>query len=135
MKVKSNMEKYVIDASALLTFFLPDEKPTTQIDKIIEKFSSGKCELFAPELLKTEVGNALRSCVLRKRMPKKRALDLFEKFLLLEVNYEDVNLKKALSLSIKYNISLYDGIYAYLAKSRRVPLLTRDSKLNKLLNS
>lgn len=126
------MEKYVIDASALLTFFFPDEKPTKEIKNVIDEFVNEKCQLYAPELLKIEIGNALRSSVLRKRMSKKDAKELFNKFLLLNITYLDTDLKESLELSIENNISLYDGIYVHLSKDLNVNLITRDNNLKNL---
>ena len=63
-----NINNFVIDASAVLVLLLPDEKNSEKAKKLLGIVVSGKNRLFAPKLLEFEVGNALKSAFLSKRI-------------------------------------------------------------------
>ena len=59
---------FVIDASFVLAYLL-DEDNTT-IDSIFEKQVKGEIYFISPSLLKYEVGNTLRTKLMRKKIKK-----------------------------------------------------------------
>lgn len=128
-----NKNKVLIDASAMLSFLFKDESTPQETKLAFEEFANYQLEFIAPLLLKSEVGNALRSAVLQKRLTEAIAKKLFNKFLQIPVTYiKTLDLKQILTLSIKTKLSFYDATYLHTAHSFNLELLTLDKKLKKL---
>lgn len=124
--------KFIIDASFVLAFLLPDERQTEAIE-IFDQYTSGKIELIAPNLLPYEIINGLKGAVLRKRINFQTTTKLIEQFLELIIPTRDIDLEKVLEISVKKDLSVYDASYLWLAQVNKVPLLTLDQKLRKLV--
>ena len=118
---------FVIDASFVLSYLL-DEDNTT-IDSIFEKQVKGEIYFISPSILKYEVGNALRTRLMRKKIKKAEAQRLYRFFLSINIKEEPLNFYDVLDLTFKKNLSFYDASYLYLAKSKGVKLLTLDHSL------
>lgn len=125
-------KRAVIDASFVLSLLLPDEKTEKLARKALNLYQEGRLSFFAPELLKFEVANGLKSAVKRKRVKAVLALKLLGLFLKLKVRYQSVNLTKTLKLALKFNLSVYDASYLVLSRQSKVRLLTLDENLAKL---
>lgn len=130
-KVKN---KIVIDSSALLSELLPDEKPSRLISQTILDYQNDQVDLFAPELLRYEIGNVLKSLILSGRTNVESATAIFETFLNLEITYLKIDYSEVLSLAISTKTSFYDASYLFLAKKLDTDLLTLDKKLAQILN-
>ncbi|MEA3355191.1 MAG: type II toxin-antitoxin system VapC family toxin [Patescibacteria group bacterium] len=130
--VASTKKASVIDASAILSILFTDEKTPQFLKTRITQFSQGKLKILAPDILKYEVTNSIKSAVLQKRIAKNIAIKLLKKFLLLPITYLPINHQKTLILAIRHNLSVYDTSYLHLAKSKHYPLLTLDKKLKQL---
>ncbi len=119
---------FVIDTSFVLAYLLPDEKERN-VEEMFSKFEENKIILISPYLLAYETINALRSAVVQKRQNPKAAELLLEAFLNIGILFEKVDEKEVLRLALKNGISAYDAAYVWLAKSRKLKLLTLDEKL------
>ncbi|MBU1071519.1 type II toxin-antitoxin system VapC family toxin [Patescibacteria group bacterium] len=123
----------VIDSSAILSYLLPDESPPKKISHTFQLYQQNKLNLIAPELLKIEVGNTLKTAILQKRLQPKLAKQILKQFLLLPIRYTyQINYLATLNLTIKHNLSFYDALYLHLSQINQVPLITIDKKLAKL---
>lgn len=122
----------VIDASAALAKLLPDEKQLREVEKYYRQFAQNKLNFAAPTLLKFEVANALRSAVIQDRLSSKIARKLLIEFLKLPIYYEETNLAKVFDTALKYNLSVYDASYAFLALEKGVGLVSLDKKLTQI---
>ena len=122
----------VIDASALLSLLFADEKHALELKKIFKQFAQNKLDFIAPHLLKFEIGNALKSAVLKKRATASLANKILLKFTQLPIIYSNINLKKNLEIALKHNLSFYDACYLQLARSKNLKLITLDNQLKKL---
>ena len=71
MEEKNPIRTYVLDASAVLSILLPDEKHENISKKIISLFDQENVSFIAPHLLKYEVTNGLKIAVIRKRIGKR----------------------------------------------------------------
>lgn len=121
----------VVDASAVLCALLGDGQIPSKIKSALDDYAKNNLDLVAPTLLKTEVGNALKSATLQKRMTASTATSLYEKFLELPIKYlEEINFLKILKVSLDKKLSFYDATYLHLAQSLKLELLTLDNKLN-----
>lgn len=122
----------VIDASAVLCVLLGDEQIPSKIRSSLDDYAKNNLDLVAPTLLKTEVGNALKSATLQKRMTANTAASLYEKFLELPIKYlAEINFLKILKVSLDKKLSFYDATYLHLAQSLKLELLALDNKLNR----
>jgi predicted nucleic acid-binding protein len=120
---------YVIDSSALLPYFLPDEKLPFSIKSIINKFINNKVSLIAPNILRYEIGNALKSSVKQKRLDKIDAGKVYSSFLDFPIQYISLNYHDTMEISLEYDLSYYDASYLYIAQKYHTQLLTLDKKL------
>ena len=121
----------VVDASFILAFLLPDER-VEQADEIFDLYEDGKIDFISSVLLPFEILNGLRNSILRKRITKQQAADLAKEFFKIKISLVEIDFKQTFSLSLKENLSVYDASYVWLARLRRIPLLTLDSRLKRL---
>lgn len=127
-----NFNNFVIDASAILALLLPDEENSKKAKNLLKIIVSAKNRLFAPKLLEFEVGNALRSAFLSKRIVYGSLEKLINNFKRIPIIFTDINTVKTMELAVKLGISFYDASYIYLAKSNKRKLLTLDHSLEKM---
>lgn len=125
-----NTKTYIIDASFILAFLLPDEDVET-VNRIFERYAQGKINFISSPLLAFEVINSLKEAT-RKRIEENKALDLVREFLKMKIEYGIIDFEDLLKISLKNNISAYDASYLYLAQKENEELLSLDEKLKSL---
>src|SRR3989344_8786293 len=109
----------IIDTSVVFKWFSADEDNRQLAEKILEKHLLGQNQIIIPDLLLYEITNAwctktkIDVSVIRKNLLalKKYSLNITP------VNFD--LLKRACELSAKYKVSVYDAIYAVLAKEKK----------------
>ncbi len=99
----------------------------------IIKLTSGS-EIFSPEILPYEIGNALSAMVKRKRITKKEALSAQNRANSIPVRLVNIDTYQALKLAIKYNIYAYDAYFLQGAKTLSHPLITLDQRMKQVAN-
>jgi len=126
------MEQAIFDASFFLSFLLPDEKANQEI---IQKFIEGELLLVEPFIFSLEVVNALRYAFASKRIQKSKLISLIKSFQKLNnIDYVyDLNLQELTKTSLKFDISIYDSCYLYLAQKTGIKLYSLDKKLARIL--
>lgn len=124
--------KFVVDASFVLAFLLPDEE-SPEVEALFDKHTLGQASLVAPTILPFEVFNSLKMALKRHRLNKKNVSEIAEGFLDLKIEISFTDYEKTFSLAIEYDLSFYDASYVFLAKSLQLPLLTLDKQLKKLI--
>ncbi len=122
-------KKKVIDASVVTKWFVHEEGSDRAL-QIREDHINGKILIIVPELLFLEVVNALRYKQKSKAELNNVVSDLLECQLRIE-NLDEEIFKEAIHLSLTYDLSLYDAIYASLATLFDTELITADEKLLK----
>lgn len=120
--------RVVVDASFILSFLLK-EKPS--LEKEFKNFTGGKIDFVSTTLLKYDVGNGLKSAVLKKRLIAKEAKKIYIDFLNFEILEIQQNWIEILIFSFKKNLSFYDASYVLLSKNLKTELLTLDKILEK----
>ena len=120
---------FVVDSSYILSVLLPDEKRLPAAKNNLKLITSEKNKIISSPLLEFEVGNGIRSALLRKRIKSNSPSILIKNFNLLPIKIEKIDNERVLSISITNNLSFYDATYVFLAKSRNAALLTLDDKL------
>ncbi len=121
--------RVVIDASAVLSYILPDESTSNNVLNIFRKYAKDQISLLAPTLLSYEIGNAIKTAVKQKRLDELTAIDIIDNFKHMEIHYFDPNILSTITLSLEHNLSFYDAAYLCLAQEQKAKLLTLDKKL------
>lgn len=83
-------------------------------------------DLYAPNILPFEVGNALSAMSKRKQILPNEALQAFDEIQKIPVNLQTVDVRQALQLAIEQCIYAYDGYFLQLAIETELPILTLD---------
>ncbi|VVA44218.1 conserved hypothetical protein [Candidatus Roizmanbacteria bacterium] len=118
---------FVIDASFVLAFLLDEHN--TRVESIFKKQARREINFIAPSILKYEVGNSLRTKLLRKKLKKERAQKLYQSFLAINIKEEALDFYDVLGVALEKNLSFYDASYLYLAKNNKISLLSLDHSL------
>jgi predicted nucleic acid-binding protein len=129
--------KYVIDASVVLKWFLPEEDDD-KASALLEGLWLGQHLLLAPDLIVAEVGNALwKRSSLRGKLAAADASAIYRDFLTLRLTLfssTDIGIR-ALEVAIAEGHSFYDCLYVALAASQNCDFLTADETLVRKLGS
>lgn len=123
--------KFVVDASFVLAFLLPDEE-IPEVESLFDKYKSGQVSLVAPPLLLFEVFNSLKTAFKRHRLNETKICEIAQDFISLKIDLLSIDHMKTLDLAIKRDLTFYDASYVVLAAEQNCPLLTLDKKLQKL---
>jgi predicted nucleic acid-binding protein len=97
----------------------------------IIRISTG-ADIFAPEILPYEIGNALSSMVKRKRLTQKEALSAQKNANQIPVRLVSIDNHLALKLAFDFNIYAYDAYFLQCAKSLSQPILTLDRRMKQI---
>lgn len=120
----------VLDASACVPWFLPDEQTakSDKLRKVVIETGAVTSFMWPVELL-----NTFAVCVRRKRLGRDRAnecVDIVARFEIVEVEaIAHASLRDAYALAADLTLSVYDATYLELARRRNLPLATLDGRL------
>ena len=118
----------VIDASVAAKWFIPEEN-SDKASKILRKYTEGKIELYAPDLLIYEVANVLRY---RPDMTEEaHAMNSLFKLQLNLIPPSSNVISEATKKAKVLNLSTYDACYVVIAETLATNLITADIKLYK----
>jgi len=118
----------VIDASVATKLINIQEEGSENAIKLLLAHIQKQEKITVPSLLFIEVANALttKSTIVEPDIQKGIHLLYESTFVIEEVT--EKNLTEASLLAKKYNTSVYDMIYAVIAKEKKAILVTSDSK-------
>lgn len=120
------MTRVVVDASVAVKWFLPE--PLADAAEIL---LGGAYELLAPELLVLEVENALWKRLRRHELAGASARRIVRD--LERAPIEMFSIRRwaslALDLAVRYEITVYDGLYLAVATGHDCRLVTADRRL------
>lgn len=119
----------VVDASVVVTALIRGEC-ADWAEEQLSAAGTGR-SLWAPHLIDAEVGQALRRRVAARKLRDDHASAALSKLVglpLRRIAHTDL-LSRAWEL--RYNLSIYDGLYVALAERLQMPLLTLDGRLAK----
>ena len=83
-------------------------------------------DLIAPDVLPSEIGNALAAMMKKNALKKEEVVSAWEIVQQIPVDLRHTKIKSALSIAIKYNLYAYDAYFLECAENLRSPLLTLD---------
>ncbi len=123
----------IVDASVVVKWFL-EEEDSEKARELRKDSQEGKIKLVVPELLFLEVLN-----VLQRKGGTEAEVQEAQK-ILWDMQFEiipldKIILTKTIELSIKYRLTIYDALYAAIAQSQGVSLITADVALSKMPNA
>ena len=124
-------KKYLVDASFILSFLLPDEDHTST-DQFFKEYKAGLIDFLSTPLLPFEVINGLKLAVVRKRINSKYARMRMKEFFNYNIKLSGINFFEVFDLSQKTKLTVYDACYLYLSRLKKLKLLTSDQALQKL---
>jgi predicted nucleic acid-binding protein len=120
----------VIDASIVIAALSPDEASGAALEQIAPFMQGGG---HAPALWPVEVANALLFKHRRKLVSLEAALDAWRvamKFPIKLHSYSPININEhVMPIALKYDLTIYDGLYLHLASALGLPLMTLDRRL------
>ncbi len=114
----------VTDTSAILAVVLnePSKKEIIEITK--------GAAFFAPITVYYEMGNALSALMKRGLLKYDEAKLAFKIFNAIKIEFQSIDMIKAIEIASKYSIYAYDAYILECAKRNRYPILTLDKRLN-----
>jgi len=118
--------KVVIDTSCVLAVLLNEEKRQSIIE------ATYGADLFAPDILHAELGNALSSLFKKNRIGLHHAIEVLQKFQVLPISLKPINVPNAIDLSHRYMIYAYDAYFLELCMRQNYALLTLDAGMKQL---
>ena len=126
-------QKKVVDASVILKSFVNEDKSEIA-RKIIRDHFNGELVIIAPEFIILEILNSLR--FKGKNLSELREVNETlqnAQFLSIPLNTKILNI--AISISLEYDLTIYDSLYAALSQVYGCELITEDKKLQKFQNA
>ncbi len=126
---------FVLDASVVLAWLLPDER-SEAAERLIERVISQRPH--APSLLLLEVGNALLQAERRGRLSAATRLELLDAFTSMPIALEPLGAKSMLdasAMAASHSLTVYDACYLQLALVRNCALATFDDSLSRAAGS
>ena len=95
---------------------------------------TSEAEIFSPEILPYEIGNALSAMIKRKKITPDQALSALEKTDRVPVRLIHIDIQQALKIAVKFNIYAYDAYFLQGAKNLSRPLITLDKRMKQVAN-
>lgn len=124
----------VVDSSVAFKWFDETEESSVQALQVLHNHLSKSNDIFVPDLILYELANAWSTKSALKFEEIIDNLKLLKKYSL-KIKEVDFNiLEKAISISKKYQVTVYDAVYAVLAQEKNCILITADGKFVKKIN-
>ncbi len=124
----------VIDASVGHKWFNKEESDVDKALKILEAHLVGQNSIVVPDIILYELANVWSTMTSLATEETIDNLKQFKKYNLKIISIDFVLLKKAVNLSKKYQVTVYDATYAVLAKEKKCDLITADKKFVAKIN-
>jgi len=125
--------EYIVDASVVVKWYV-DEEHCREARILRDRLADGGVRMHAPELLLLEVANAFRFNREAVRDLTLARIERLNTFGIIFHGVETAVLRDAIDLSFGRSITIYDAVYAALALTLRVPLVTADGVLLRKLD-
>jgi predicted nucleic acid-binding protein len=120
------LTRFVVDASVALKWVLPEDHSESAARLLVEGL-----ELWAPDLVWSELGNILWKKWRREEIPGERVptfLRVLQSFPV-QIHPSEELLDEAWAIARDFHRSFYDSLYLALAVSQGCPLVTADRRL------
>jgi predicted nucleic acid-binding protein len=123
-------ERYVLDCSVAAKWVLPEPNRASALEWF-ERYAAGEVLLIAPDILLVEFAGLVAKRNRRKQISALQAHQAFALMTKCAPKLFDVQqrLSRALDLSLRHQLSLWDCLYLALALEHKCILLTADLRL------
>jgi predicted nucleic acid-binding protein len=123
-------ETFVLDCSVAAKWILPEADRAAAL-RIFERYAAGEISLIAPDLLLAEFASLLARRSRRKEVSPAQSREAFDLMIQVAPRLFETRprLVRALDLSLRLQLSLWDCVYVALAMEHDCPLLTADRRL------
>ena len=123
-------DTFVLDCSVAAKWVLPESGRGAALE-LFERYESGEILLIAPDILVAEFASLVAKRNRRRQISAVQAHQAFELMTRCVPRLVDTRplLFRALDLSMRHQLSLWDCIYLALALDRDCPALTADLRL------
>jgi len=123
-------DTFVLDCSVAAKWVLPEPGREPALG-LFERYASGEIVLIAPDILLAEFASLIAKRNRRKEMSAPEAREAFGLMTKCAPRLFDTHprLFRALDLSLRYQLSLWDCVYLALALEYDCPVLTADLRL------
>jgi predicted nucleic acid-binding protein len=123
-------ETFVLDCSVAAKWVLPEPNRAAALH-LFERYASGEISLIAPNLLLAEFASLLTRRCRRKQISAEQAREGFQLMSRCAPRLFDTRpwLFRALDLSLRHQMSLWDCVYVALAVEHHCALFTADRRL------
>ena len=125
------MKTVVLDTSALLRFYIPDEPVPQGLERLMADMERDEAVVIVPELLLVETAQVLYKKQTQNILNQTEATRLLEEItgLPLHVARQQEYILDAYLTANRLDISVYDALFVALAQSFSAILITADLKL------
>jgi len=122
--------EFVLDCSVAAKWVLPEPDRAPALE-LFERYAAGEVLLIAPDLLLAEFASLAAKRHRRKELSAEQAREAFRLMAKCAPRLFDTRpqLPRALDLSLRYQMSLWDCVYLSLALDHDCPVLTADRRL------
>jgi predicted nucleic acid-binding protein len=123
-------ETFVVDCSVAAKWMLPEPGRAPALE-LFRRYSTGEIFLLAPDLLLAEFASLMTKRTRRKMLSagqSRQAFTLMERYAPRLFDTRP-RLSRALDLSLRHQLSLWDCVYLVLAMEHDCPVLTSDQRL------
>lgn len=120
--------KFVLDASVAAKWF-NNEIHTDKAVELRDAFGEGKVQLYAPEHLVYEVGNAIWK---NRKISADDGIKAMINIIRMEIELVRLDSQlasEAMRIARELEVSYYDAVYIQLSNHLRIPLVSADLKL------
>jgi predicted nucleic acid-binding protein len=123
-------DTFVLDCSVAAKWVLPEPDRTPALD-LFQRYASGEVLLIAPDLLLAEFASLVAKRHRRKQISAEQARTAFSLMTKCAPRLFDTGpqLSRALDLSLRRQLSLWDCVYLALALEYDCPVITADLRL------
>lgn len=123
--------RYVLDASVATKWFLNDEENAAEADWLLQSFRDGRIDLVAPDHIRYEVPNAIRNAIRTRRVSENEGIEAVDEFFSwgIRVVAADDIIVAGMSMALRFDCALYDGVYLALAETLNSDLVYADKRL------
>ncbi len=116
----------VVDTSIVIKWINRDEEYSTEAVSLRDNHILGKKSIIVPQLLYYEVANTLATKSKSTARDIKEGLQLIYEAHLLKFSESEADIEEASIMAKQYKTTVYDMLYAVIAKKEKTVLITAD---------
>lgn len=121
------METVVLDTSVVVKWFV-EENGSKKAQGLLKRYVNKDLQIIVPEIICLELANALFFGAGFKKKDLSDALHAFYSLRIEMVQFGETFVKQIAEFMVKFRVPMYDSSFVFLAKNKKIPLITADRK-------